>query len=133
MAERGSTRKATYYYGARRRRDLCFEKELHALEEALPGFRYVPALSEPPTTNRGTARSASSRTWSSGARATSPTPTPTSAGPRRWSRRRWRLLTGLGTDEKRIYYDKFTTTGAAVTRAAKHPTQQPDESEADLT
>src|SRR6266567_2329968 len=47
MAERGITRKATYYYGARGRRDLCFEAELRALAEALPNFRYVPALSEP--------------------------------------------------------------------------------------
>src|SRR6202008_2021305 len=47
MAERGIQRKATYYYGARRRRDLCFEAELRALAETLPNFRYVPALSEP--------------------------------------------------------------------------------------
>src|SRR5262249_58785930 len=47
MAERGIDRKATYYYGARQRRDLCFERELRGLEETLPGFRYVPALSEP--------------------------------------------------------------------------------------
>src|SRR5262249_57632411 len=48
MAERGITRKATYYYGARSRRDLCFEDELRSQAEAIPGFRYVPALSEPP-------------------------------------------------------------------------------------
>ena len=47
MAERGITRKATYYYGARGRRDLCFEEELRELEGSLPNFRYVPALSEP--------------------------------------------------------------------------------------
>ena len=47
MAERGIGRKATYYYGARRRRDLCFEEELRGLEKSLPNFRYVPALSEP--------------------------------------------------------------------------------------
>src|SRR5499425_481254 len=47
MAERGISRKATYYYGARGRRDLCFEAELRALETTLPDFRYVPALSEP--------------------------------------------------------------------------------------
>ena len=47
MAERGIQRKATYYYGARAERDLCFEAELRALEESLPDFRYVPALSEP--------------------------------------------------------------------------------------
>src|SRR5450432_2002584 len=46
LVERGITRKATYYYGARRRRDLCFDKELRSLEEVLPGFRYIPALSE---------------------------------------------------------------------------------------
>src|ERR1700756_5294610 len=46
MAERGIDRKAVYYYGARRRGDLCFEDELRALEQALPDFRYVPALSE---------------------------------------------------------------------------------------
>ena len=39
MAERGSTRKATYYYGARGKRDLCFEAELRALEaERCPNF-----------------------------------------------------------------------------------------------
>src|SRR5262245_62686975 len=47
MAERGITRKATYYYGARGRRDLCFEDELRGLEGSLANFRYVPALSEP--------------------------------------------------------------------------------------
>src|ERR1700742_1484451 len=47
MAERGIDRPATYFYGARRRRDLCFEKELSALEDVLPSFRLVPALSEP--------------------------------------------------------------------------------------
>ncbi len=31
MAERGIQRKATYYYGARGRRDLCFDQELRAL------------------------------------------------------------------------------------------------------
>ena len=47
MAERGITRRATYYYGARRRRDLRFEEELRALEGSLSNFRYIPALSEP--------------------------------------------------------------------------------------
>ena len=47
MAERGITRKATFFYGARTRQDLCFETELRALEDRLADFRYVPALSEP--------------------------------------------------------------------------------------
>ncbi len=45
MAERGISRKATFFYGARGRSDLCFEDEIHALAEKLPGFSYVPALS----------------------------------------------------------------------------------------
>src|SRR5579859_237252 len=47
MAERGIDRKAVYYYGARRRADLCFSGELAALADTLPDFTYVPALSEP--------------------------------------------------------------------------------------
>ena len=46
MAERGLTRPATFFYGARGRQDLCFEAELRELEDKLPGFRYLPALSE---------------------------------------------------------------------------------------
>ena len=47
MADRGVERKATFYYGVRTGRDLCFETELREFEDRLPGFRYVPALSEP--------------------------------------------------------------------------------------
>src|SRR6201997_3670508 len=49
MAERGIHRKATFFYGARTRRDLCFEEELAAIAEKLPNFSYVPALSDVPT------------------------------------------------------------------------------------
>ncbi len=111
MAERGIQRKATYYYGARRRRDLCFEEELRALEQALPAFRYVPALSEP----------AAGDAWNGeiglitdvvqrheadlkGAHAyvCGPPPMVEAAMP---------MLTRLGVPEKHVYYDKFTTTG----------------------
>jgi propane monooxygenase reductase subunit len=47
MAERGIRRKATYYYGGRSARDLFHLEEMAALAERLPGFRFVPALSEP--------------------------------------------------------------------------------------
>src|SRR5580692_4449067 len=47
MAERGLSRKASFFYGARTRADLCFEPELRELERRLPDFRYIPALSEP--------------------------------------------------------------------------------------
>jgi propane monooxygenase reductase subunit len=111
MAERGIDRKATYYYGARGRRDLCFETELRALEATLPAFRYVPALSEPAdedawdgevglitdVVKRHEANLAAAHAYVCG-----PPPMVEAAMP---------LLTRLGVPEKRVYYDKFTTTG----------------------
>jgi propane monooxygenase reductase subunit len=47
MAERGIDRKATYYYGARTRRDLFHLEQFAELEQRLPRFTFVPALSEP--------------------------------------------------------------------------------------
>jgi propane monooxygenase reductase component len=115
MAERGVRRKATYYYGARRRRDLCFEAELRALEGSLPGFRYVPALSEPTGDDRwdgevGLITDVLKRHEHdlSGAHAyvCGPPPMVEAAMP---------TLTALGVPDKRIYYDKFTTTGGEGT------------------
>lgn len=111
MAERGIRRRATYYYGARRRRDLCFEDELRGLEAMLPGFRYVPALSEPAAEDGwdgevGLITDVVKRheTDLKGAHAyvCGPPPMVEAAMP---------MLAGLGVPEKRIYYDKFTTTG----------------------
>jgi propane monooxygenase reductase subunit len=110
MVERGITRKATYYYGARGRRDLCFDKELRALEEALPGFRYVPALSESAEDAwdgevgliTDVVRRHEESLANVDAYVCGPPPMVEAAIP---------LLTQLGTPEKRIYYDKFTTTG----------------------
>jgi len=111
MAERGITRKATYYYGARGRRDLCFEEELRGLEGSLANFRYVPALSEPAegdewegetglitdVVKRHEADLKNVHAYVCG-----PPPMVEAALP---------LLEILGVPEKRIYYDKFTTTG----------------------
>jgi propane monooxygenase reductase component len=111
MAERGISRKATYYYGARGRRDLCFENELRALQKTLPSFRYVPALSEPAAgdgwdgevglitdvVQRHEGDLARSHAYVCG-----PPPMVEAAIP---------MLSGLGVQGKRIYYDKFTTTG----------------------
>jgi propane monooxygenase reductase subunit len=115
MAERGIQRKATYYYGARRRRDLCFEAELRALEESLPSFRYVPALSEP-TDEDGwdgevglitdVVKRHEQNLRNAHAYVCGPPPMVEAAMP---------LLTTLGVPEKRIYYDKFTTTGGEGT------------------
>ncbi|MGH3897581.1 MAG: NADH:ubiquinone reductase (Na(+)-transporting) subunit F [Pseudonocardiaceae bacterium] len=111
MTERGITRRATYYYGARRRRDLCFEKELRALEDSLPGFRYVPALSEPTEEDAWdgevglitdvVARHESGLKGADGY----------VCGPPPMVDAAIATLTRLGMSEGRIYYDKFTTTG----------------------
>ncbi|HEX8769783.1 MAG TPA: FAD-binding oxidoreductase [Acidimicrobiales bacterium] len=111
MAERGITRRATYYYGARRRRDLCFEKELRALEDSLPGFRYIPALSEPTEEDDWdgevglitdvVARHESGLKGADGY----------VCGPPPMVDAAIATLTRLGVPEGRIYYDKFTTTG----------------------
>ena len=106
-----SSRKATYYYGARGRRDLCFEDELRALETD-PARLPVRARA---------VRARGGRRWDGeaglitdvvqrheaglkGAHAyvCGPPPMVEAAMP---------LLATLGVEEKRIYYDKFTTTG----------------------
>jgi propane monooxygenase reductase component len=111
MAERGLERKATYYYGARGRRDLCFEEELRALEGKLPDFRYVPALSEPGPDDdwdgeTGLITDVVERHEAGLARAHAyicgPPPMVEAAIP---------LLERLGVPGKRVYYDKFTFTG----------------------
>jgi propane monooxygenase reductase subunit len=107
MAERRIDRKAVYYYGARRRGDLCFEDELRALEQTIPNFRYVPALSEDEwegetglITNVVAAREGELRR--AHAYVCGPPPMVEAAVP---------LLTRLGVPEKHVYWDKFTTTG----------------------
>ncbi|MGZ4517673.1 MAG: FAD-binding oxidoreductase, partial [Mycobacteriaceae bacterium] len=111
MAERGIQRKATYYYGARGHRDLCFEQELRDLEQSLTSFRYIPALSEPAAGDAwdgevGLITDVVKRHENDlkGAHAyvCGPPPMVEAAIP---------MLTLLGVPEKRIYYDKFTTTG----------------------
>lgn len=47
MAERGSERKVQYFFGARSKRDLFLIDEMKELEEKLPNFKFIPALSEP--------------------------------------------------------------------------------------
>jgi propane monooxygenase reductase subunit len=112
LAERGSTRDIVFYYGARTKRDLCFEDELRDLEGTLPSFRYVPALSEPDGEDwdgeTGFVTDVLKRREESltGAHAyvCGPPPMVEAAMP---------VLGALGVEDRRIYYDKFTTTGNA--------------------
>jgi propane monooxygenase reductase subunit len=113
MAEKGVERKATFYYGARGMRDLCFETELRELEGRIPGFRYVPALSEPADDDDwpgevGMITDVCRRGCAAGhlkgveAYVCGPPPMVEAAIP---------MLTKLGVSETNIYYDKFTFTG----------------------
>lgn len=47
MYEKGIQRKATYFFGARAVRDLFLVEEMRELEKNMPGFTFVPALSDP--------------------------------------------------------------------------------------
>lgn len=47
MLDKGIDRKVQYFFGARAVRDLFLVDEMKALEQQLPRFRFIPALSEP--------------------------------------------------------------------------------------
>jgi propane monooxygenase reductase subunit len=107
MAERGIHRKAAFFYGARGQRDLCFEDELRSIAGKLPNFTYIPALShEDWDGENGLITDVVKRLRGNltGAHAyvCGPPPMVEAAIP---------LLETLGVQDKRIYYDKFTTTG----------------------
>ncbi|MGH3467314.1 MAG: FAD-binding oxidoreductase [Thermocrispum sp.] len=115
MAERFIDRAATFYYGARRRRDLCFEQELRELEERLPAFRYVPALSEPDPDDDWDGESGlitdvvqrlAGDLTGADAYVCGPPPMVEAAV---------ELLPALGVAGNRVFYDKFTTTGSDTT------------------
>jgi propane monooxygenase reductase component len=113
LAERGSTRKTTFYYGARTQRDLCFEEELHALSDSLPNFRYVPALSEADVDEAwdgelGLITDIVQKHETDLAGTDSYV-----CGPPPMVEAAMDVLTALGAPEKNIYYDKFTNTGSS--------------------
>jgi propane monooxygenase reductase subunit len=112
LAERGIHRKATYYYGARSRRDLFHLEEMARLAERLPDFRFVPALSEPQDDDdwdgeTGLVSDVVDRLEGdlSGFEAylCGPPPMIDATIP---------VLTAKGCGEARIFYDKFTITAS---------------------
>ncbi|MGY1741209.1 MULTISPECIES: FAD-binding oxidoreductase [unclassified Blastococcus] len=117
MAERGLDRPVTFYYGARSRRDLCFEAEIGKLQEQLPALTFVPALSEPAAgddwdgetglitdvvARRETALRGENALKGVDAYVCGPPPMVEAA---------LVALPRLGVAENSIFYDKFTTTG----------------------
>ncbi len=110
MAERGTDRKATYYYGARTEKDLFYLDEMEELARRLPGeFRFVPALSEAGDDGwqgeRGLITEVLERMEGdldgTEAYLAGPPPMVDAALP---------VLTRKGVREEDIYYDKFTIT-----------------------
>ena len=113
MAERGIKRKATYFYGARTRKDLFYLEQLHQLEERLPGFRFIPALSmasaedewdgETGLITEVLERNLEDEQSHTQAYLCGPPPMIDAAIP---------VLIRKGITEDRIFFDKFTPTGA---------------------
>ena len=109
LADKGSTRPTRFYYGARRRQDLCFEKELLQLEQDLPDFRYIPALSDPDDApwegEVGMITDVLRRHEEDLSQADSYV-----CGPPPMVEAAMEVLEALGAPTQHIYYDKFTTT-----------------------
>jgi propane monooxygenase reductase subunit len=106
MVEQGVERPAVYYYGAREEQDLFHLEELTALQAVLPGFRFVPALSDSAWTGEtGLITDVVERSEQGldgvDAYLCGPPPMVDAAQ---------EMLMRLGVDEARIHYDKFTTT-----------------------
>lgn len=110
MAEKGSARRAVYYYGARGPQDLFHLEELAELERRLPNFRFVAALSECPedhpwTGERGLITDVVHRLEEDltqiDAYLCGPPPMVDAAVA---------MLEQGGVPESRVYFDKFTTT-----------------------
>ena len=110
MAERGSERPAVYYYGARGPKDLFHLDELRELEQRLPNFRFVPALSEADDNpdwdgERGLITDVVARCEDKlsevDAYLCGPPPMVDAA---------IGMLDANGVPESRVYFDKFTTT-----------------------
>jgi propane monooxygenase reductase subunit len=113
MADQGVRRPVTFFYGARRRRDLFHLEQLEALGARLPDFRFVPALSEPTdecawegevgliteAVTRGELDLAEVDAYLCG-----PPPMVDAA---------LALLVSQGVPEERIFFDKFTITAEA--------------------
>ncbi|SFE91069.1 propane monooxygenase reductase subunit [Actinacidiphila alni] len=117
MADSGTDREAVYYYGARTERDLFHLEELAAIADRLPGFRFVPCLSESwPEGWPGAAGDGETGLVTTALAAREqdladcdvylcgPPPMIDAALP---------LLESLGAPEEQVFFDKFTITAAA--------------------
>ena len=51
LEEKGMPRKFSYFFGARQKKDLFYTEELRKIETEFHNFKYIPALSEPKTSD----------------------------------------------------------------------------------
>jgi propane monooxygenase reductase subunit len=111
MTERGIDRPARFYYGARTESDLCFEDELRGFESTFADFRYIPALSE---AGDDSAWEGATGFVTDVVRRDETNLDGTDVyicGPPPMVEAALEILPSLGANEKRIFFDKFTTTG----------------------
>jgi Na+-transporting NADH:ubiquinone oxidoreductase subunit F len=107
MAEKGSKRKARYFFGARTGKDLFLLDEMKELEERMENFTFIPALSDPEPDDNWTGetglitdvvkRMAENATEAEAYLCGSPGMIDACV----------KVLSELGMPEERIYYDKF--------------------------
>jgi propane monooxygenase reductase subunit len=109
LADQGSERRAVYYYGARGPKDLFHLEELKELEQRLPNFTFVPALSDSDEGEwdgeRGLITDVVGRC--------EPKLSEMDAylcGPPPMVDAAIAMLDAKGVPEERVFYDKFTTT-----------------------
>jgi propane monooxygenase reductase component len=112
LRERGIRRRATLYYAARTRQDLIYLDRLRELEERLSGFRFVPVLSRPSCEDEwdgesGRINEVIARTWKVG----HPKTEAYLCGPSGMIDAILPVLAQKGIAERRIFYDRFTSTG----------------------
>jgi propane monooxygenase reductase subunit len=106
MVDLGVTRPAVYYYGAREEQDLFHLEELTELEQLLPEFRFVPALSDAEWEGEtGLITDVVERLEEDLAAVDAYL-----CGPPPMVEAAQEMLIRRGVDEARIHFDKFTTT-----------------------
>jgi NAD(P)H-flavin reductase len=109
MAEQRDPRSVMFFYGARAKRDLFQLEELFGLEKLLPGFRFIPALSEPTAQDDWTGATGLITEVVAREVEDASSMEVYLCGPSAMIDSALVVLAQLGVNEDRIYYDKFVT------------------------
>lgn len=119
LAAEKSERAVRFFYGARTRDDLFYLDEIASLGAQLPDFRFTPVLSEADSddvgeTARGFVHEAAGEYLATGELEDFDA---YMCGPVAMIDAATEMLTDLGLDDSRIYYDKFTIAADAAERS----------------